>query len=144
MQVPFFSLQAIHDTIHAALMQRVESVIEQKEFILSPVVTDFENEYARYSNTGYCIGTGNGLDALKICLKCLDIGPGHEVIVPANTYIATIFAVLDTGATPVLIEPDKSTCNITASGIESATGPKTKAIIPVHLYGQACNMAAIQ
>ena len=144
MQIPFFSLQAVQDKIGPALFQKVQTVIHNKEFILNNDVIVFENEYAAFSNTTYCIGTGNGLDALKICLKCLDIGEGDEVIVPAHTYIATILAVIEVGAKPVLVEPDKDTYNISPASIAAAITANTKAIIPVHLYGQACDMDPIE
>ena len=144
MQIPFFSLQAVQDKIGDALFQKVQKVINNKEFILNHDVVAFENEYAAFSNTAYCVGTGNGLDALKICLKCLDIGEGDEVIVPAHTYIATILAVIEVGAKPVLVEPNKDSYNMSPAAVASAITAKTKAIIPVHLYGQACDMDAIE
>lgn len=119
------------------------AVIDRTDFILGKEVSDFENEYALYSETKFCVGVANGLDALKICLRCLDIGKGDEVIVPANTYIATILAVLEVGATPIFIEPDNNTYNIIAANIAPAITAKTKAVIPVHLYGQPCDMAGI-
>jgi len=142
-QVPFYSLQSVQDKINTSLFERLRSVIDKKDFILGKEVTDFENEFARYCQTQYCVGVANGLDALKICLRCLEIGNGDEVIVPANTYIATVLAVLEAGATPVLVEPDKHTYNISAENIALKITTSTKAIIPVHLFGQPCNMHAI-
>ena len=103
----------------------------------------FENSFADYCGTNYCIGVGNGLDALMLSLKALDVGEGDEVIVPSNTYIATALAVTYIGATPVFVEPDIRTFNIDPEQILSAITEKTKAIIPVHLYGQACDMDPI-
>jgi dTDP-4-amino-4,6-dideoxygalactose transaminase len=143
-QIPFFSLQAVQDRVRETLIPRINNVIDGKEFILGSAVRDFENEYALYSNTQFCVGVANGLDALKICLRCLEIGKSDEVIVPANTYIATILAVLEVGAIPVLVEPDKAVYNINAKGIEPFITSKTKAIMPVHLYGQACDMDGIE
>jgi len=143
-QVPFFSLQAVHDTLGESLFQKINHVIENKEFILNKDVAAFEEEYAAFSQTKFCVGTGNGLDALKICLKCLNIGEGDEVIVPAHTYIASVLAVLEAGATPILVEPDKSTYNLDVGAVEKAITPQTKAIMAVHLYGQPCNMDAIE
>lgn len=143
MQVPFYSLQSVQAKINTDLLHRLSSVIDRKDFILGKEVSDFENEFAQYCQTQYCIGVANGLDALKICLRSLAIGKGDEVIVPANTYIATVLAVLEVGAIPVLVEPDKHTYNISAENIAPAINAKTKAIIPVHLFGQPCNMDAI-
>jgi dTDP-4-amino-4,6-dideoxygalactose transaminase len=113
------------------------------EFILGGEVKRFEGEYAAYSQTKHCLGVSNGYDALKISLRALDIGPGDEVIVPAHTYIASIFAVLEVGAIPVLAEPDIHTYNITESDVASVMTKNTKAIMPVHLYGQPCAMDGI-
>lgn len=143
-QVPFFSLQSVQDKINALLFDRMKCVIDKKDFILGKEVSDFENEYAKFSAADFCVGVANGLDALKICLRCLEIAEGDEVIVPANTYIATILAVLEVGAIPVLIEPDVNTYNITSYGIAQAVTGITKAIIPVHLYGQPCDMTGIE
>jgi dTDP-4-amino-4,6-dideoxygalactose transaminase len=103
----------------------------------------FEKAFAEYCGTKYCVGVGNGLDALMLALKALGIGAGDEVIVPSNTYIATALAVTYVGAKPVFVEPDIRTFNINPALIESAITPKTKAIMPVHLYGQPCDMDPI-
>lgn len=103
----------------------------------------FEHAFAEYCGTTYCVGVGNGLDALMLSLKALGIGKGDEVIVPSNTYIATALAVTYVGATPVFVEPRIETFNINPDLIEAAVTPRTKAIIPVHLYGQACEMDPI-
>jgi len=103
----------------------------------------FEKAFAEYCGTKYCVGVGNGLDALMLALKALGIGAGDEVIVPSNTYIATALAVTYVGAKPVFVEPDICTFNINPALIESAITPKTKAIMPVHLYGQPCDMDPI-
>ena len=142
-QVPFYSLKSVQEKINNGLLLKIKDVIDRTDYILGKEVIEFENSYAQYSETSFTIGVGNGLDALKICLRSLEIGKGDEVIVPANTYIATILAVMDVGAIPVLIEPDATTYNITAAGIAKAITNKTKAIIPVHLYGQPCQMDEI-
>ena len=144
MQVPFVSLHETHTTIRRGFLDQVSSLLERSDFILGEAVSSFEKEYAGYSEVPYCIGVSNGLDALKISLRALGIGIGDEVIVPAHTYIATIFAVLEVGATPVLVEPDVETYNITAANIKDAISVKTKAIMPVHLYGQPCDMDGIE
>lgn len=103
----------------------------------------FESNFARYCNTKYCVGCGNGLDALMLSLKALGIGGGDEVIIPSNTYIATALAVTYVGAIPIFVEPDIRTFNINPVNIEKSITNKTRAIMPVHLYGQACDMDAI-
>lgn len=103
----------------------------------------FEKEFAKFCNVKYCAGTGNGLDALMLALKALDIKEGDEIIVPSNTYIATALAVTYVGATLVFVEPDIRTFNIDPTRIEAVITSRTKAIMPVHLYGQACNMDPI-
>lgn len=116
---------------------------EQQWYILGDSVTQFEAEYARWNGTSFCIGVANGLDALHLALRALDIGPGDEVIVPSNTYIATWLAVSQVGARVVPVEPDMRTYNLDPALLEAAISPATKAILPVHLYGQACDMTAI-
>lgn len=103
----------------------------------------FEKAFAEYCGAKYCVGVGNGLDALMLALKALDIGEGDEVLVPSNTYIATALAVTYVGATPIFVEPRIETFNIDPNRIEAAITGKTKAIMPVHLYGQACEMDSI-
>ena len=124
-------------------MQSFSDFFESKWYVLGARLTDFEVAYAKYSNTHYAVGVSNGLDALKLSLEVVDVGPGDEVIVPSNTYIATVLAVTSVGATPVFVEPDVRTYNIAPTKIEAAITDKTKAIIPVHLYGQPCDMTAI-
>jgi dTDP-4-amino-4,6-dideoxygalactose transaminase len=112
-------------------------------YVLGKNVTQFEAEYAAFNTTKHCIGVSNGLDALHLALKACDVGAGDEVIVPSNTYIATALAVSYVGAKPVFVEPNKQTYNINPENIEAAITPQTKAIMPVHLFGQACEMEAI-
>jgi dTDP-4-amino-4,6-dideoxygalactose transaminase len=143
MQVPFVSLKSTHDKIKSDIGTKLNALLEEGDFVLGSEVGVFERGYAQLSQTNYAIGVSNGLDALKISLRALGIGKGDEVIVPAHTYIATIFAVLEVGATPVPVEPDIDTYNITAATIAASITSKTKAIIPVHLYGQPCDMDGI-
>ncbi len=110
---------------------------------MGPELEAFENEFADYCEVEHCIGVGNGLDALILSLKALEVGPGDEVIVPSNTYIATWLAVTHVGATVVPVEPNIDTYNIDPTLIEAVITSKTKAIIPVHLYGQAAEMDKI-
>jgi dTDP-4-amino-4,6-dideoxygalactose transaminase len=140
MAIPFVSFKEMHDPIKDEMMQAFESFFESNYFILGNKTLQFEKEYAQFTSTQYSIGVSNGLDALFLSLKTLDIKEGDEVIVPSNTYIATPLAVSYTGARPVFAEPDINTYNITAESIEKVITPKTKVIIPVHLYGQACKM----
>lgn len=124
-------------------MHAFEDFFDKGWYILGDKVDVFENEYAAFNNTKYAIGLSNGLDALHIALRSLGIGKGDEVIMPSNTYIATVLAVSYVGAIPVFVEPDEDSFNINSLLIEAAISPRTKAILPVHLYGQCCNMEAI-
>lgn len=112
-------------------------------YILGKKVEAFEKEYATYCGTAHCVGLANGLDALILALRALDIEKGSEVIVPSNTYIATILSILHNDLKPVLVEPDINTYNIDPKKIEEKIGPKTKAIMVVHLYGKMCEMDTI-
>ena len=122
----------------------MSAVYDRNWFILGKELEFFEQEYASFSNAPFCIGVGNGLDALFIALKACSIGPGDEVIVPAHTFLATWLAVTRTGATLIPVEPDPLTFNMNMRLLESLITEKTRAIIPVHLYGQACDMTALQ
>jgi dTDP-4-amino-4,6-dideoxygalactose transaminase len=141
--VPFYSLEAQHRLIKDEITNAFGSVFEGNQFILGKSLLDFENRYAAFCGTHHCVGVGNGLDAIALSLRALGIGPGHEVIVPAHTFIATWHAVTLVGATPVPIEPDLKTFNIDVDRIEPAITARTKAIVPVHLYGQSCDMTSI-
>jgi dTDP-4-amino-4,6-dideoxygalactose transaminase len=141
--IPFFSFNYTAQLIGEDIREAFEDFYKSEWYILGNRLTSFEENYAAYSGTKYCTGVANGLDALHIALKALNIGPGDEVIVPSNTFIATWLAVSYSGATIVPAEPDKSTYNIDPAKIGSAITSKTKAIIPVHLYGQPCNMGSI-
>jgi dTDP-4-amino-4,6-dideoxygalactose transaminase len=112
-------------------------------YILGPEVEQFEADYAAYCQADHCIGVANGLDALHLSLRAYGIGPGDEVIVPSNTYIATWLAVSQAGATPVPVEPDERTYNIDPARIEAAITPRTRALLPVHLYGQPADLEPI-
>lgn len=118
-------------------------VLDSNWFVLGEEVNAFEREYAQYNSVTQCVGVANGLDALVLALRVLNLGPGDEVIVPSNTYIATWLAVTQVGATPVPVEPERTTCNLDPALLEAAITPRTRAIMPVHLYGQACRMDEI-
>jgi dTDP-4-amino-4,6-dideoxygalactose transaminase len=142
-QVPFLDLQRIHREIREPLEAAFRRVLDSGWFIMGPELEAFEAEFAQYCEVKNCIGVGNGLDALRLLLQAYNIGPGDEVIVPANTFIATWLAVTECGAIPVPVEPDINTHNIDPALISSAITHRTRAIIPVHLYGQPANMDPI-
>ncbi len=142
-QVPFVSFKPMEQELNTGLREAFDRVLTNSWYILGKEDTAFEEAFARFVGTDHCIGCGNGLDALILSLKALGIGEGDEVIVQSNTYIATVLAITYVGATPVLVEPDIRTYNIEPSLIEKAITPKTKAIMPVHLYGQPCDMVPI-
>jgi dTDP-4-amino-4,6-dideoxygalactose transaminase len=119
------------------------NVYDRNWFVLGKELAAFEEEYARFSSTPFCIGVGNGLDALFIALKACGVSPGDEVIVPAHTFLATWLAVVRTGAQVVPVEVDPATYNLDTKCVESAVTKKTKAVIPVHLYGQSCDMTSL-
>lgn len=144
MDIPFVSFENSNRQIKEEILSSFEKFFDKGSYILGDQVKDFEKHYAAFNETKYCIGISNGLDALHIALKALDIGPGDEVIVPSNTYIASVLAVSYVGATPVLAEPYINTYNIDPEKIIEAITPRTKAIMPVHLYGQACEMETIR
>jgi dTDP-4-amino-4,6-dideoxygalactose transaminase len=123
--------------------EKFNTILDKGWFILGDEVTQFENEFAEYCGAKYCVGVANGLDALILSLITCDFPENSEILVPSNTYIATILAIVNAGHIPVLVEPDINTYNINESLIEKKITSKTKAIMPVHLYGRICNMAAI-
>jgi dTDP-4-amino-4,6-dideoxygalactose transaminase len=139
LKIPFVSLHKLNSELKSGFLSKMEAILEKGDFITGSELKTFENDYAAYSETTYCIGVNNGLDALKVALKAGGIGKADEVIVPANTFIATWLAVTEAGATPVPVDADE-TGNINVALIEAAITSKTKAIIPVHLYGLPCNM----
>jgi dTDP-4-amino-4,6-dideoxygalactose transaminase len=142
MNVPFVDLKAQYASIKSEVGPAMNEVLEACSFIMGPQVARFEEEFARYTGTRYCVGVESGTAALKLALEAIGVGPGDEVIVPANTYIASAIAVSAVGATPVLVDNDDYYL-IDASAIEAAITPRTKAIMPVHLYGQIVPMQPI-
>lgn len=143
MKIPFVSFLAMEKELNDDLRAAFDRVFARSWYIEGVEDEIFEKAFAEYCGTDYCVGVGNGLDALVMALKGLGVGGGDEVIVPSNTYIATALAVTYVGATPVFVEPNIKTFNIDPVLIEAAITDKTKAIIPVHLYGQACDMDPI-
>jgi len=142
--IPFLNYYNLNKNYLSEFKNVLENLINDSWYILGKNVTDFEKQYSEFNEIKYTIGVANGLDALVLCLKSLNIGEGDEVIVPSNTYIATWLAVTLVGAKIVPIEPKFDTCNINPDLIESKITHKTKAILPVNLYGQACELDKIQ
>lgn len=143
MKTPFLDLKAGYLELKEELDAAYQRLMNSGWYIFGEEVEAFEAEFANYCEAKHCIGVANGLDALHLILRALNIGAGDEVIVPSNTYIATWLAVSYAGATPIPVEPDAQTFNIDPNRIESAVTPRTKAILPVHLYGQPADMDAI-
>ena len=142
-RVPFVDLapqtRVIEDEVFAAW----RDLVARSEFVLGDTVGSFESAFADYLEVGHCIGVGNGGDAIELCLRALDIGPGDEVIVPANTFAATAMAVIQTGAVPVAVDVDESTHLVDPQCVEDALTASTRAVIAVHLYGQMAPMAPL-
>lgn len=143
MKIPFVSFKPMEKELDNDLRAAFERVYTRSWYIEGEEDNNFEKAFAEFCGVQYCVGTGNGLDALVLALKALGVRDGDEVIVPSNTYIATALAVTYVGANPVFVEPDIRTYNINPALIEEKITEKTKAIMPVHLYGQACDMDPI-
>ena len=143
MRVPFLDLVRLHQPIRNQLDTAYRRVMDSGLLIMGPELEAFESEFAFYSEVKHCVGVGNGLEALHLLLRAYGIGPGDEVIVPSNTFIATWLAVSQCGAIPVPVEPDLRTHNLNPACIEEAITPRTRAIMPVHLYGQPADMDPI-
>lgn len=143
MNIPFLDLGAAYRELQTEIDAGVARSLASGYYIGGPEVEAFEEEFASYCGATHAIGVANGLDALHLALRAMDVGPGDEVIVPSNTYIATWLAVSQCGATPVPVEPDPRTYNIDPTLIEAAITPRTKTILPVHLYGQPADMDPI-
>lgn len=143
MKIPFVSFKPMEEELDKDIRDAFERVYNRSWYIEGIEDDEFEKAFAKYCDSKYCVGVGNGLDALVLAMKALDIGSNDEVIVPSNTFIATALAVTYTGAIPVFVEPDIRTFNIDPSNIEEKITEKTKAIIAVHLYGQPCDMDPI-
>lgn len=141
--IPFFNLSAQTEGLRAEVDAAIAKVIDNTAFVLGPGLEEFERAFAGYCGTAYCSGTSSGTSAIVLALLGLRIGPGDEVITVANTFIATVEAIAMTGAKPVLIDVSADTALMDPSGIEEAITEKTRAIIPVHLFGQCCDMDSI-
>lgn len=138
--VPFLDVRASYEELRAELDEAYGRIMQSGTYILGEEVEAFEAEWASYCGVKHCVSVANGLDALHLTLRSMGIGVGHEVIVPSNTYIATWLAVTASGATPVPVDPSVSTFTIDAKTVEAAVTPRTRAVIPVHLYGAPVDM----
>lgn len=143
MKVPFIDLQAQFYFLKGEIMPAVESVFARTAFILGDEVQAFEKAFAAYHGVAHCVGVASGCDALMCALKACGIGPGDEVIVPANTFIASVLAISAVGAKPVLVDCLDDTCEMDIVAAAKAVTSRTKALLPVHLYGQAADMDAV-
>jgi len=143
MKIPFLDLGAMSADVADEVSRRWKTIVDQSDFILGQEVARFEEAFAEYCGCSHAIGMASGLDALKLILRAMDIGPGDEVVTAANSFIATALAISSVGATPVLVDMDDRDFLIDAQALEDAITPRTKAIIPVHLYGQAADMDPI-
>ena len=143
MGIPFLDLHAGYAELRTEIDAAIARVLDSGWYILGPEVEAFEAEFAGYCQADHAIGLANGLDALHLALRAMDVGPGDEVIVPSNTYIATWLAVNQCGAVPVPVEPDPATHNSDPARIEAAITPRTRVILPVHLYGQPADLDPI-
>jgi len=141
--VSFLNLKEINHKSKTQILAAFNEVFNSGWFILGKAVERFEHDFANYCCVKHCIGVGNGLDALKLILEASDLKKGGEIIIPANTFIATALAVTQAGFKPVFVEPDITTYNIDPSKIEEKINKNTVAIMPVHLYGQVANMDLI-
>ena len=143
MKVPFVNLGALHSEIAEELRSAIDSVFAASAFTGGPAVDDFEARFAAYCGTEHCVAVGSGTAALEILLRAYEIGPGDEVVLPANTFVATAEAIVLVGAKPVFVDVRESTANLNPELLAGAVSDATRAIIPVHLYGQPAEMAAI-
>lgn len=143
MKVPFVDLGMQYQSLKDEMVPAIESVCSESRFILSRDVKEFEGEFASYVGARHAVGLASGTDALHLALRAVGVGPGDEVITVTNTFIATVLAIWQAGAKPVLVDCDPVSYNIDVAAIKRAITPRTKAIIPVHLYGQAADMAPI-
>ena len=143
MSIPFLDLGASTRELRDDIQQAVMQVIDSGWYVGGPEVSAFERDFASFTQAAHCVGVANGLDALHLTLRAMDVGFGHEVIVAANGYIATLLAVSATGATPVLVEPDPATHNLDPARIAAAITPRTRVILPTHLYGQPADLDSI-
>lgn len=141
--ISFLDLEKVNNRFRQEIDMRIKDILDRGWYLQGEENEKFCQNFASYCGSKYALGVGNGLDALRLIIKAYGFGKGDEIIVPANTYIATILAITDNGCTPILVEPDINTYNINPDLIEAAITPRTKAIMVVHLYGQAVEMEKI-
>ncbi len=141
--IPFLDLEAQHADVGPEILSRIEDIMYSGQFVLGPYVEAFESDFARFSGVDYCIGVSSGTSALQLALLALDIGPGDEVITVSQTFVATVAAIQYIGATPVLVDVDPARQTMCPDALSKAITPSTKAIIPVHLFGQPAAMREI-
>jgi len=142
--IPFLDLKPVNNQYRPEIDAAIQRVLDRGWYLLGQEITDFERAFADYCGVKYCVGVANGLDALTLIVQAYGFGPGDEILVPSNTYIATILAISRNGCTPVLVEPNERTFNIDPDEVEAKITPNTRAIMVVHLYGQAVRMGKIQ
>ena len=141
--IPYDDLGLVNRSFEEDFRVAFNSILQNGWYILGKYVQEFETAYASFNHTKHCIGVANGLDSLILALRYYDFEKGSEVLVPSNTFIATILSILHNGLTPVLVEPNPRTYNMDPDRVEEAITPRTRAIIPVHLYGKCCDMEKI-
>ena len=141
--IPLVDLSAQHGEVRASVLEALQGVVDSSQFILGDELAGFESEFADLCGVPYCVGVGSGTDALHLALRALGVGPGDEVITAANTYIATALAIAHTGAEPVLVDVKRDGYSMDLGHLAAAIGPRTKAIIPVHLYGHPADIDEI-
>jgi dTDP-4-amino-4,6-dideoxygalactose transaminase len=144
LRVPFLDLEPMNSPVRAAIMAGVDALFDTSRFINGPAVADFEQAFARYCGTEHCVGMSSGLDAIRIALMAAGVERGDEVIVPANTFAATFEAVTQAGAVPVVVDVTEDDYNIDVRAAAAAIGPRTRALLPVHLYGQLADMSVLR
>lgn len=144
MNIPFLSLHPVNERYRVEIDSAIKRVLDHGWYLLGEELTNFERNFAEYCGTKFCVGVANGLDALDLILRAYGFGPGDEILVPANTFIATFLAISRNGCTPVPVEPDPKTFNIDPAKIEAGITSRTRAIMPVHLYGQTAEMEPIR
>src|SRR6516225_8107910 len=142
--VPYLDLRAQYRPLSSDLLRALEEVCESTGFAQGPATSEFEDKFAAYCGVDYCVSLNSGTSALHLALRCLDIGPGDEVVTVAMTFIGTAWAISYVGATPVFVDIDPERRTMSPSKLENAITPRTKAIIPVHLYGAPAEMDYIK
>src|SRR5215213_7665584 len=143
-RVPFVDLAPSHEPLAQSLLADFGRLIETNAYANGPPVADFERAFAAYVGVEYSVGVASGLDAIRLALQALDVGSGDEVIVPAATFVATFAAVTQVGATPVPVDISEADYGLDPAGAEAAVTPRTRALLPVHLYGQLADLAALE